>query len=754
MKHLLLAGLLAASAAGLPAAQHADAASPRPIKQTIQTASPSGKINISRFKHAVRKEAGTLPECFALYESFEGWDGTDPEWTPEGWTVDMRGEVERADSWTPAAAQGMLQPSDGRSMYGINYSSKKQDEWLISPEVTVEEGMILSYYVYLTPLYLYNVDNINWETGEFEGGKTVASTLQVWAQAEGEEWVMLHDFADDYMDEDVSGLYAAQFTELERRTESLARFAGKKVKVAFRVTGIDGDTMFIDEIGVGLPALEGVSYMEPYSTLYWGFDRSSEMAGLQADIAMHPVYEPITWMNMMDDETAEFTWTYTDPETGRAATSNNRSELTLTFYPDYTNEETKRNNFFLPPMLTATAPMATPASYQAPYAYFQAGGKPERTLQDGTEFAPTLLPFGYNASGLTAVMIDDSKIGDMALPVFGHNANTDRYWLNYSLNGEEAIEGNYSHLEGIANLLMPTAAPLVVRGVNVYGNGRFAKDARFAVTIYGVNEEMSRDFSTLTVIATDTITGAEVLGLDENMTNTLCLPFDFDEPVVVKATEEHPAYFIMFSGFRSDKVEYFAPYQSAVPDPNNICWGYILNEICLNGQGALAGDEPYMSLKPMVYKLDGKYVDPYAAFAIGLNAEYPWLTTDCEGLSLGAEESEATAALGSYYDGSQLTVEVPEGLSATVEGRYDECVLKVSRDGFKAVDGSVTVKGLGVEVTIPVKAEEAGIADVSADGNARVTDVYDLSGRRVSAPAKGIYLLKSSDGTVRKSLCR
>ena len=149
---------------------------------------------------------------------------------------------------------------------------------------------------------------------------------------------------------------------------------------------------------------------------------------------MYPVYAPLTWTNMTYIDGAEYEWTYCDPVTADFVTDNNPEALTVTYIPDYSSEASMRNNFFYPPTLTASAPNSTPGSYTAPYVYFQAGGKVERTLNDGTEFEATLFPFALNNSGFTFITCDDETIGDNAIPVFGYNNHTDQYWLNYSLN--------------------------------------------------------------------------------------------------------------------------------------------------------------------------------------------------------------------------------------------------------------------------------------------------------------------------------
>lgn len=697
------------------------------------------------------------PAESVLFESFEGWDGEDINWTPEGWTVDMRGEVEREQSWTPYTPNpmyGLVAVPDGKYGYAVSFGSARQDEWLISPEVEIAEGYALSYWQFLDPAWLFSLDNVDWDTMDFTEEPEVAATLQIWAQPEGGEWTMLHDYADDFRGLSFLELSYLTPAAMEKKNISLDEFAGKKAKIAFRYVGIDGNTMMIDAINIGYPQLEDISYMDPFSTLYWGFGKSWYLPSAGADVAMIPVYEPVTWTNLSYHEGAVYEWSYIDPVTFEETTDNNPDGLTVTYEPNYSREATLINNFIAPPVLNASAPMSTPASYSAPYLCLQAGGKPTITFNDATTLEPTLFPFAPHFTDITYITCDDEKIGDNAIPVFGYNNHTDQYWLNYSLNGAEPLENNFSRLEAIANLFWASSAPLVVNGITAYGWGKVDPDAEFTATIYGLNSEMSKDIETFTEIASTKLKGADFIVEYPDAKGYICMPFAFENPVVVRATEEHPAFFIMLSGFNSEKVEYFAPLQSSLPDPNYLCWGYILNHINMEGHT----DRPeYYNIKPMVYKIDDEYVDPYAAFAIGLDGFYPWLTTETTEIELAADGTPVEVALGSYYDGSDLTVEVPAGVEATVTGRYDKCVLTVSHNAATVIaDGDIVVKGPGVEVTIAVKENIAGISDISATNEAEVAGIYDLNGRRVN-PAdaeEGIYVVKYADGSATKKVIR
>lgn len=719
----------------------------RGVKKLNAPAIASGSKVAPKYKKSAKYAA---PDGFALYEDFEEWDGVSFEWIPEGWTVEMNGKVERDESWIPAASSYFMATTDGNYFYGINYGSDDQDEWLISPSVEIKDGYELSFISYIDPTFIFSLDNVDWSTYEFIGEPEVAATLQIWVKPEDADWVMIHDFVDDYTGMSLMDLMYAATYSFDPHSFSLSQFAGENVNIAFRYVGYDGNTMGVDAIGVGYASLDDISYLSPFSSLYWGFDRSWEMTSMSVGIAQYPVFDPITWINYSYADNATYTWTYCDPVTSEFVTSDDQDELSVTYIPDYSSDFTKRNNLFYPPILTASAPNSAPGSYTAPYTYFQAGGKFEYVFSSGEKIEGGLLPFNFNDLGLKVVMYDDPTIGDPAIPLFGYNVNTDQYWINYSLNGEEKNESDFNKLIGVANLIIPTEAPLVVNGVTMNAYGKVADDAEFTATIWALDEDMHSDINTFTKLAESTISGADILRQSLTQSGYLCLPFDFDAPVVLKSSDQHPAFFVEVSGFNSEKVEYFAPLQSGKDDV--VCHGYIHSYIDLSSHGVRDG--AYHSFKTMQYKDGNDYVDPVGSFAIGLNAEYPWLTTDCEGIVLGSEPVEIS--LGSYYDGSQLTVDAPAGVDASVSGRYDECILTAQHNADSVVvDGVITVKGPGVEVSIPVSEATVGVEAVIAS-DAKVVEMYDLNGRVVnpSTASAGVYVAKLSNGIVRKLIVK
>ncbi|MDE6287544.1 MAG: choice-of-anchor J domain-containing protein [Muribaculaceae bacterium] len=786
MKHLLLSGLLMAAVGSVSAADFTTTTfTPPAVKNNAPAVSavtaqvrnsvqfnrpvlrslPVVERNILNVKPA-RKPAVYAAEAnsdLALFESFEAWPvynddyDIDLTWLPENWTAQRLGDVAEMGSWFPFLQYSYYYPTpaDGQYYFMIMGTEEERDEWLISPEFEIEDGMELSYYLFYQPFYLFSTDNINWDTYEYEGDKVVTATFQVMIKAEGEqEWTKINDIADKYMDYTGEELIYAQPTGMEKQQVSLADYAGKKVQLAFRYVGTDGDTMWLDAIRVGVTPLENVSYALPAHTFYWGWNTS--FTSMNNTVAQVPVFTPITFTNT-SEENATYEWKYIDPMTGMDATSDDQINLVLTYKPDYTDEETKANNVYDAPALIASAPGKASGIY-APDMLIQAGGAANLDLSSGT-YNFSIFPFLFNDDDISGIALMDSQIGDPSIPIFGHNMHTNEYWFNYTANGDEDAnpETCYNRLEGIANLYMPEQGEtIVVNGVNVFGYGLIYPGAELKFTIYALpmNEYgISNSYEDLTVVATKTIKGSDILYYydEPDQKDYICLPFNFDAPAVVTATEEYPAFFFMLEGFNSDEVEYFLPYQTIDESLCSMNLAYMVSHIDFQ---AVTGRPAYYSVKPLVYIENGDYHDLQTAFAFGLMAEYPWLTCDVENVNIGSDVESVEVALGSYYDGSQLTVEASEGLVAEVAGRYDECVLTIAAkaDSDASFDGVVTVKGPGVEVMINVHVDKkSSIKDVIGS-DAVATDTYDVYGRRIENASNGIYIVKYNDGTVRKKV--
>ncbi len=216
----------------------------------------------------VRKASAGLPEGCVFSESFEEWDGTTPSWIPEDWTaINSSDDVPAANRWSVDGGNplaGVVAP-DGNYILGINFSSGPLDEWAVTPEITLTESMELTFSAFIDPLFLFDINYINWSTYEFVERHT-AATLQVMIQADGGEWTKFWDAVDEFEEYNAADMME-RGGKFDQYTVDLAAYAGKNVRIGFRYVGTDGNTMYIDNIAVGLPALDEVSYIPDFSTL-------------------------------------------------------------------------------------------------------------------------------------------------------------------------------------------------------------------------------------------------------------------------------------------------------------------------------------------------------------------------------------------------------------------------------------------------------------------------------------------------------
>ncbi|MDE5840234.1 MAG: choice-of-anchor J domain-containing protein, partial [Muribaculaceae bacterium] len=552
---------------------------------------------------AMRRVPGeSAKKGYALYENFSGWDGKSANWLPDGWTAEHRGEGSAKTAWIPFEPSPYYPAlADGQYCYFINDNQDQlMDEWLITPEFTPEEEMELSYYLTMTPFWFYDTTNYDYLLKEYVGGKQTLYTFQVLIQEGEGEWEVLRDYAEEYFEYTYNELISmSNISYLVKEKANLDKYAGKNVKLAFRYYGKDGNMMMLDAVGVGYPTLDDIWYLPPAHTLYWGFyngDDSSQNFFQQVhDIAVFPANTPITWTNASGDA-ANFTWEYMDPATSLTTTSDEQYELSVTYPP---TRPTTAPKVYETPVLKAEAPRRVDGLYNSPVTHFQAGGTAFAPV-DGVVSTYSMMQYPLVYQDVAFTDVREGKLGAFSVPVYGHNEFTDDYWLIYCLNGEEKMEGDYVHLTGYGNVYFASEeAPLVINGLHFYGWGYINGGAELTATIYALDSEMHSDYDTFTPIARATIKGDKVVYANEwNYKDNMYIPFKFDEPVVLQASEEHPAFVFMLEGFNSDQVDYFAPLQSHRPNDSGVPSGYILSEINLANH---IGGEPYRSFKPMQY---------------------------------------------------------------------------------------------------------------------------------------------------------
>ena len=724
----------------------AAAANTRQLKHLENVASTRLVAPHLRSKLAPARE-GALPNGALLFEDFEAWDGQNTEWVPQGWTVESHSDSEltAAQHWGISINNPFMPATpDGNYMFGIGFATDPQDEWFISPEITMGTNQVMTFYAYVDPLFLFDLSLIDFETGQFTEQK-ISATLKVLVKEEGADWAEVWDAATPFWGMDYYDLALSTPSEFQKYNIDLAAFSGKKVQIAFQYVGIDGNSMFIDAIHVGAPELTDVAYLNPDHTLYWGFSNNPGWPSLSGGLVLYPANAPITWTNASPYENASYKWTYCDGITAQWVTSDNAGELTETYLTDYSSEASKKNNFFYPPVLTASVEGASDGSYQAPYLYFQAGGTAERTLNDGTEFVAGLLPFCYSTDGLT-YLTAEADFGELDTPVTGYNSRTDEFWYNYTFPGED--DPSYSsYITGILNFVYPSTAPMTVDGAHVLARGKdIDPEVEFTLSLVALTDKFVLDPETNT-IATATIKAGDFIVYDADASLLFyTLDFNFDEPALLD--DSHPGYAVLLRGFHDERVGYFAPMQSSLPDAQQLCFG------ALEKLTKYDSDQYRTSYTYLAY-LEGEYGPCYNAFAINLKAHYGWLKPAAQEVTVPADGTTATIAIDTYFPAERVSVSELPGLATQYSGRYDTGVLTLSRDnsGVQPTDGVITVTAGVHKADINVHFETAGIDSAIAGSNAEVEAIYTPAGIRVdarNATAPGIYIVRRTDGTVSK----
>lgn len=704
----------------------------------------AGGFNNFRSMQRAPQLAATLPTGISLQESFE--DVTPPD-LPEGWSTISNsdpapGIYERWNTFALSQLQGVPTPADGSNFAGIFYG-ENQDEWLVMPKFTVAQYEQLSFWFYTGIPFFYDLDDADWETLSWIKEPTAAGDVKVMARTGNGEWKEIWSLTEHYKNLSLYDL--CYLTSYNQINVSLSEFEGQEVELAFRYLASDCDSFFLDMVSIGLPTLKNVAYSAPYETLYWGNDRSEYWSSLNMRVAHFPVLAPFTFENK-SAANASYSWMYHHPTTSSWASSNEEDSLTLSYFPNYSTEFSCRNNLYYPPVLSASMPGASDGEYTLPVDYMQAGGKSEFLAKDsqGNEVPLTmgLLPFCPQNDDLGFLTVDDPVIGDMNIPVFGHGEHTDQYWLNYTMNGEEPEEGYDVKLVSILNFIYPAAAPLVIEGAHVNAFGNISDQAEFKLELIPLNDDYTQEDEP---IASAVCKATDIKKADVSLPwKVLNIPFDFDAPAVID--DSHVGYVVKFSGFNSEHVETFIPAQSLLPHADLLCHGYLEKMIKIDSP------EYRSSLSPIAYQ-EGEYGPCYNAFAINLEAHYPWMECDAEEITVPRMGSVEIPMPG-YYSGEKFAIAAPDGIEAAVTGRYSDCKLVVTHNNAEVIaEGELSVSAPGVSKTFAIKEDPSSVSGITAEKKS-VVATYTIDGRKVNdtGDMRGLYIIRYSDGTSVKTV--
>lgn len=482
---------------------------------------------------------------YSWKESFEGWNGQDIFWLPDGWSAKRTPDfMDKQDPHTWALSKQLNmyypEPVDGQYYACCYYNDNDpQDEWLYSPELTPKQNDYLTYYVILDPVYLFDMQYYDEATDAFTQ-LAPSADLKLYISVEGGEWEQLNSMYDLYKDQNINVLIEQShngYIQQRKMFVDMAPYVGKKVKFGFRYHGQGGNSIWLDDIELTSISLKA-QYNLPKGTMYFGMTPDFQQP---ANYLYMPDNATLTWRNSSSLEAQTFDWAYANTSNYSQIDHKTNVDL-LTTYKNYVpraQQVTGNENIAVLPSLTAYGVGGAEPSYTHPAEKMVIGGKAEY-VADGVTYQ-TGASFCDPAKGYE-IMTTATGV-----PYFGVGEGNRTLWTQ--------LFGTETEVIGVGMYVKKPAKSWKVRGLHIQGIGDITRAYKLRVSvrqfdIYGSVEEEP--------IATAVIDVDNIVVQDDPSGKKLyTLPFIFEDVLTVSRD-----VIITLDGLR-DAATWFAPLQTA-----------------------------------------------------------------------------------------------------------------------------------------------------------------------------------------------
>lgn len=718
-----------------------------------------------------------------FFEGFEG-RGTDGfvqntdtysnNYLPEGWTEISKanpahqsypdlGEDPWDYTWVTVPSNAVSGPANSGNCHAyirnvIGYDPAEQDEWLITPSISVQNDDILFFYVAYCPWFTLRPDSQTHEpTGKYNYLEVLISEDdgQTWSEPMWNSYDDAKSLSwDEIYNSSMSGEWLANYRGV---FIDLDKYYGKDVKVAFRYRGRLGQSVSIDDVTVGVPT-PTAGYTLPEGYLMPAVTSSFSVSPSPLAFSAHGVAD--TWTNI-STVCKTYDWTYNDV-TGAEQKAETR-DLVTPSYP-----EGAQVSF---PVLDAMYGENHSGEWSlVNHKSSFAGqiGLTEPKIQYGGTVAGTLTDVD-GTDGLIGV--GNYDLYDEGLQAISHNAmiaisgEAEQRWDAYFTNGSVR---DWDFLQAIGSVYPKPTAPY---GISyVYANvllENIGKESNLTATICRWETEVVADIERSYVgdpIASAPMTwdpAAVGSGVPTNIV------FDFSKNPV---TVDFP-YVILISGYSRDYNEYDEIaiadnirfyYASSVTPQTDVKSIMLFKDY--NSQLEGGWYNAYVDLSQLASSSTNPDRHP-AGLLIGLGVATSTMELVGEDhlFECPAEGGEKTFTLKTSANPDHLTLvdgETPcdwATLTATPNGENVDVTVKVSANTEnRRRNKTLRVAAPGSYVEIEVRQDRnSSIETIGADNSADApAEYFTLQGVRVVEPVAGGLYIRRQGSKAEKVIIR
>ena len=245
----------------------------------------------------IMKAEGNLEETF--YEGFEGWEPSyGINWIPENWKeINTEANIPSEENlshnvnntWFVYTSSNMFQEltTDGEEEAFIHFGyvneayglhAEAQDEWLVSPVISLKEKETLHFMLQADFFNLYNCTDFDWTNHVYKNGREVVNTMKIMLSTDnGETWSEIWDLVNNV----VSHLtdqecFDNSDLKIKHYDIDLSEYAGKNIQLAWRYVRDEGDwkgnSMILDGIFIKHPASTDIQGVSTGSVSYEYYD--------------------------------------------------------------------------------------------------------------------------------------------------------------------------------------------------------------------------------------------------------------------------------------------------------------------------------------------------------------------------------------------------------------------------------------------------------------------------------------------------